>query len=205
MLFLPTPDEVEVTAFTHPAWRRKGCFDLLLRQAKKEILAHGYHRILFDIEGESETGHEAVRHYPAIYSFSEFTMLLPSFPPVSSSTLSLVKATEMLYGQVDDEPMRDGDGRDTYVALCGETPVGCVALSPQGDKCWLYHVFIKPAYRGKGLGEALLRLAIEKASPLTPILEVDTKNIPALSLYRKLGFKETSPTTDYFSMEVSNG
>ena len=75
--------------------------------------------------------------------------------------------------------------------------VGCVGLRPLSDSvCEMKRLYIKPAYRGTGLGrliaEKILKFAIE--SNYTKIM-LDTLSSmeSAQGLYRSLGFAETTP------------
>ncbi|MBU9889279.1 MAG: GNAT family N-acetyltransferase [Candidatus Omnitrophica bacterium] len=59
-------------------------------------------------------------------------------------------------------------------------------------KWWIYRVYVRPAFRRMGAGEALMRAAIERARSLGSknlALLVYEENIGALKLYSKLGFK----------------
>lgn len=52
---------------------------------------------------------------------------------------------------------------------------------------------VDPSYRGRGIGEKLCQAAIEKAKSISPkkiLIESNTKLVPAITLYKKLGFKE---------------
>ena len=56
---------------------------------------------------------------------------------------------------------------------------------------WLFSLAVKPQWRGGGIGEKLTREVIEKArgeNQKTLDLLVFNTNIPAIHLYRKLGF-----------------
>lgn len=60
------------------------------------------------------------------------------------------------------------------------------------------------SHRGHGLGRALMdavlrRLHAERAEEL--FLEVDETNVPALALYRRLGFKEVARRPGYYEHE----
>jgi GNAT superfamily N-acetyltransferase len=202
-LFFPHEGEVEATAFTDPAFRGQGFFGLLVKKAAEQSLRCGFQKMIFAIEGESESGKAAVKHFPASYSFSEYAMKLDSVnAPVSRlPRITLEKATEELYAQLESEPLIQTPQRIMYIAMENGRPVGHAALCPDGDDIWIYHLCIASPLRGKGLGESLMRALIEEAHPRKPILEVDRNNIPALSLYRKLGFKPVS-TMDYFSMDL---
>ena len=63
---------------------------------------------------------------------------------------------------------------------------------------WIYDILVLPAYRGKGVGEALMRHALkvseERGFSRTGLM-VNAKNRVASSLYEKLGFQ-----TEYMIM-----
>jgi ribosomal protein S18 acetylase RimI-like enzyme len=61
--------------------------------------------------------------------------------------------------------------------------------------CWLEDLFVSAGTRRSGCGEALVRLAFERAAARgCRRIELDTTedNAPALALYRRLGFSECS-------------
>ncbi|PRX54307.1 GNAT family N-acetyltransferase [Flagellimonas meridianipacifica] len=89
------------------------------------------------------------------------------------------------------------------VALKGETVVGVCALIKMKDSQYdfeLAKMGVSPLEQGQGIGFLLGTHIIKKAEQLgasTVYLESNTKLVPALKLYRKLGFVEmegfTSP------------
>lgn len=56
-------------------------------------------------------------------------------------------------------------------------------------------------YRSKGYGKSLLSEAIESGANK---LSVDKKNLPAINLYKKLGFKNYKETDKMYFMELEN-
>ncbi len=70
------------------------------------------------------------------------------------------------------------------------------------DEIHITNIAILPEYRGRKLGEALLRKMMEIAKlegANTMTLEVRVSNHVAISLYRKLGFQEGGIRKNYYT------
>lgn len=74
---------------------------------------------------------------------------------------------------------------------------GCIALRPHDDgACELKRMYVRPAFRGRGLGRMLGSHVIAEASRLGyPLIRLDTANFlaTALHLYTALGFRPCPP------------
>lgn len=72
--------------------------------------------------------------------------------------------------------------------------VGCVAVRNQNDTtCEMKRLYMKPEYRGVGLGRRLAEIAIRKAQQLgysRIVLDTLPSMTEAQSLYESLGFRE---------------
>jgi len=89
------------------------------------------------------------------------------------------------------------DGRLLLVDYAGQW-AGCVALHKWGDGiCEMKRLYLRPAFRGKGLGRVLAESIIAEAravgyqrmrlDTIEPIMK------DAVEMYRKLGFREIAP------------
>ena len=84
--------------------------------------------------------------------------------------------------------------------------VGCVGLRPLSDSASeMKRLYVKPAYRGTGLGrllaEKILKFAIE-SNYSKIMLDTLSSMESAQGLYRSLGFAETAPYYDNPHLEV---
>jgi putative acetyltransferase len=75
---------------------------------------------------------------------------------------------------------------------------GCVALRKlEGDICEMKRLYVRPAYRGKGLGRILVERVIAEARAIGyKRMRLDTiasSMQDAVELYRRMGFQEIPP------------
>ena len=77
--------------------------------------------------------------------------------------------------------------------------VGCAALRPieNDTTCELKRMYLRPAYRGHGIGKAIMDKSLDVARRLGyAIIKLDTigyKMPWAVELYKSYGFRETAP------------
>ncbi len=86
-----------------------------------------------------------------------------------------------------------------------QQPIGKAHLHLEIDQIQLSDIAVLPDFQGQGFGQALVAYSIEHAhnsSHLPLILDVDLKNLNALHIYQKLGFKSIN-AWDYWVMNAS--
>lgn len=95
-------------------------------------------------------------------------------------------------------------GSDTWLGVRSGRPVGSVAsVSPPeqaADERVLVGMWVDPAARGQGVGEALVRTVLEHAAAAglrRVLLEVAHENAPARALYARMGFVPTGRTAAF--------
>ena len=89
------------------------------------------------------------------------------------------------------------DGR-LLLALYEEELAGCVALHKlDGEICEMKLLYLRPKFRGKGLGRALAEEVISEARQIGyKRMRLDTVEPvmkDAVAMYRRLGFREITP------------
>jgi ribosomal protein S18 acetylase RimI-like enzyme len=89
------------------------------------------------------------------------------------------------------------DGR-LLLATVGESSVGCVALRKfANDVCEMKRLYVRPQFRGKGLGKILAQRVIADAREIgykkLRLDTVESDMAAAIAMYRMLGFREIAP------------
>ncbi|MDH3492083.1 MAG: bifunctional helix-turn-helix transcriptional regulator/GNAT family N-acetyltransferase [Acidobacteriota bacterium] len=101
-----------------------------------------------------------------------------------------------------------GKGGQIFFALVDGQAVGTVAMIPEGDNCVeLAKMAVTNGYRGYGIGDKLMEAFIEYARKNgfeRIVLESNRKQVPAIQLYRKFGFREIplNPETPYSRADI---
>jgi putative acetyltransferase len=83
------------------------------------------------------------------------------------------------------------------LALDGHLPAGCVALRQlDGEICEMKRLYVRPRYRGTGLGRVLAERVIAEAK-LAGYRQMRLDTLPGMTaarlLYQQLGFREIPP------------
>ena len=99
-------------------------------------------------------------------------------------------------------------GGEVFFAVSGSDVAGTVAMIPyEKDAFELTKMAVDPAFRGHGIGDKLMKACTEftRASNRDRIiLESNTKQVAAIQLYRKFGFKDIplDPNSQYVRANI---
>lgn len=106
--------------------------------------------------------------------------------------------THPIPAQYMENTFREAMRSDVYIILrmieVDGTPAGYAILSrsfsPESGSpiCWIEELYIRPAFRGLGIGTEFLTSVREEFPSARLRLEVEPENAGAVALYKRLGF-----------------
>ena len=138
-LFLPTREQAEVVAFTHPAHRRRGYFKALCARAAARCRAAGIPEFLFAVEPRSAGGRAVLETTPGcVWSHSEYRMEYTGPAPVPAGRLALQRVDAdgaEPYRLFLENDMGEADV-DNYVAASVENPERAAYLAMLTARPW---------------------------------------------------------------------
>jgi putative acetyltransferase len=86
---------------------------------------------------------------------------------------------------------------NVYLAFADQTPAGCIAVRKlEKNICEMKRLYVKPKYRGFGIGKSLAQKSIQFAKESDyKLIKLDTVRSmsEAIGMYKKMGFIQTAP------------
>ena len=185
-LFIPDGRHAEVTGFTLPGYRKKGCFRELLDCARRELSdrALTWHLVS---DGKSGDAMAMIRHMNLEKSHSEMMMAAPL--EHLTGLEARAKAEKAAVIRAEEE----------CLLKSGERILGRCRLAYFPGIVYLYSFEIAEEERRKGYGRLFLKLLAEsqKEGIHTMLLQVGSGNEAACRLYGSCGFTVTEQL-DYY-------
>jgi ribosomal protein S18 acetylase RimI-like enzyme len=210
--------EAEISALTHPAYRRQGIFKQLLAAAITELKSRGVMELLFICEQSSVSGVACMQYLGARYEFSEYkmqwqesTFLNPALselelrPAQPEDIADLVRLDETCFSVSAEIVQRwlaqdlVDSRRKVLVATLGPVKLGKINVLMNEVETYISGFCIWPEHRRKGYGKIMLTRTLEQLvaeGRSNIVLEVACENEHALLLYQQCGFR-TVTAYDY--------
>lgn len=224
-LFAPNQKEVEISAYTMPKYRKKGCFKELLNKVIDEVKKYEVKDLLFVCEPQSVDGVAVVKKLEAEYEFSEY--LLGYNSKIDGSKIEFTSELKLKKCELEDleklielnKEIFDEDYEtsksmvvksfelDTitqYAASLNGEFIGIISTNINEGECSIFGLGILERFRGFGNGKAMVKLLLrelEENHIEDIIIEVDSKNEIAYKLYLSCGF-EAEMTFDYYRKSI---
>lgn len=182
-----SPECYECCAFTAPDHRGRGLFTTLLDEASSRMSEDS--ELIFYTDGKSKDTLAVLRALEAELVLEEHMM------EISLYDFSLTNPAAVPSEITMDETVLDSTKTYRYTAPCGT-----LYISVFPSSYYLYGFEIKEELRRKGYGKQFLLYVLNDLAARNPLplrLQVSGKNIPALSLYKKTGFRLTETLSGY--------
>ena len=209
--------EWNLFSFTHPDYRRKGYFHEALLQVKKELSSlRTLPDIYIPVSPENEPAKTALRQMRGEISYCDYLMEIdPHMINADTCHSPCVLIQEELMTQDDGKCLIyhlrtsksdffDAKNRRKVHGGAIQEIGSCLITQADNNVCFLSHVEIKKRYRNRGFGTILVSLVLQqlaKHQHCTVRLHTDSRNVPAVKLYRKLGF-EVSQQIDMWKILI---
>jgi GNAT superfamily N-acetyltransferase len=110
---------------------------------------------------------------------------------------------EQTWGYWDEDAARSSFRVATHrIVQSRERDIGCLAIEERDDALWLLRIYLLPRYRRHGIGSALVARAVKRALMRGKPLRLKVLRInPAVTLYRRAGFRIIARTKTRYVME----
>lgn len=224
-VFAPFSTEAEIYAYTLPAYRRQGCFNTLLEAALQTLQKYRIMDVLFVCEPSSKAAAAVLRTLEASLEYSEYLLTCP-FSEAEADVFHETEGGLCLSGagakdigslaELHAAAFQERNAAASAVFLSDSLSSGSQGrklTDPEGRLlgfCFftagqrelsVFSVAVHPDYHRRGFAAAMLRALLAELAETYPglpvTLEVNSRNLPALRLYQKLGF-QIATQLDYF-------
>ncbi|MDO4788934.1 MAG: GNAT family N-acetyltransferase [Johnsonella sp.] len=190
----------EYISFTHPAYRRRGCFTLLWKEVLSHPVLKKEEEISVDILSDSScpAGAAAAASLGANIFCTEHYFYLDA--KNQKNSLPVEKIENLLPGALILEEIEENLYRISHIKAVDRdfektNPLAFFSLIKLRDKktAYFYGFEILPPYKGRGLGDALFAFIkstlIERGYERIE-LQVKDSNLAAMKIYQNAGFRK---------------
>ena len=208
--------EIEAVGAVHPAYRRRGIGRALLDALRQEGRGRGAKSLLLICEEGAPAGPAFARAVGAKLEFAEYRMELDRTtyarcptPPRAldlkragaadrDALIALLSTFDHLAKSAARSRIQEwlnAPNQRLYIGWLQDRAAGMIRLHQGESSAYLYSFLVHPDLRGRGYGRQILTGILDAlvAEDWPHIMiEVDTTNAVALSLYRSCGFREVA-------------
>ncbi|MEC5425471.1 GNAT family N-acetyltransferase [Virgibacillus sp. C22-A2] len=211
-------DKIELCGMVKPAYRRKGIFSELFREALTTLSKSNYKTILLNAPSNSLSAAGFINTQHCEFSMTEHQMKcsdIKRYPNENNDIIIRRAENHDLNIEVEldvscfnfpkeeakayNKRIKNDETHEFYMIENKGQTLGKIRIARVDNELWIYGFAIFPEHQGKGIGRAaLLKLVNQERVRNLPIfLEVETKNTNALRLYESCGFKSYQ-SQDYY-------
>jgi ribosomal protein S18 acetylase RimI-like enzyme len=227
-IFQMNEREAEISGYTLPDKRKKGCFTTLLDAAEEELLDFDIYDMTFVVEPGSTSGKMTVLSFGASFIKSEYLLSLKIEDYTSKyseflSNLNFIvnpltskdiMQAAYIHSEIferefheSEELMQnvlESDSMVCYGAKLEEELIGMCNVSYGKENASIFGYGILPGFQGKGYGKGLINYVLkqlmkEKIGEVT--LQVSSNSKNAMKIYNFLGFQVVSQY-DYYGCQI---
>lgn len=210
-------NKVELCGMVHPDYRRRGIFNILLKQGIEDAQKRNIMKILLNAPSTSQSAKEFLTNIPCSFYVAEYQMKWHQTELSEDSSVTLRPSTTeedfeaevqlevLAFGFNEDEArkfnqrIRENDNEQNFIIEADGKTAGKIRVAEADGEAWIYGFAVFPELQGKGIGrKALTKVVIaESQKGLSVFLEVEAKNAHALNLYESCGFRNYH-SQDYY-------
>ena len=129
---------------------------------------------------------------------------LISIRPAGERDYAAISRIQQRSPETAQWPLGDYSNYPLLIAFCnGEIAGFCSWRQVAPDEAEILNIAVDPVFRRRGIGAALLDAVCEQAKGCI-FLEVAEHNLPAIALYRKLGWEDSGVRPGYYDQGSVN-
>lgn len=225
IVFAPTMETAEISAYVHPSHRRTGVFSGLLLEAWRAIHQYNITKALVVTDAAGTVCKEILRKWQAVLSHSEYLLVYKGggqpadFPFVGQCIVRDAEQSDMdkmvelnmaSFGEDWENAahmVRENLNHEQtrcFVGQMDEEIFGLANVRKEGSDFYVCGFNIAQVHQGKGMGRFMLYQILNRITATSDekiTLEVDSNNQPAYRLYITSGFVVQSQA-DYYRLEL---
>lgn len=228
-IFVPGDGTAEISACTHPEYRRRGFFVTLCQKARDIAAEHGITSLTFALSPTQQTAFKILAKHGAVPNGTEYLLRYKESGAYRQTHAVSAKACRLLPALPEELEIHADIFADAFGYPCDSAKdllkdifssasdikafsftdasgniIGCCYADINASLVMPFGICIRSDMQGKKLGQHMISLLINNyllqyKRPI--LLQVSGSNENALHIYRKIGFEAVSQV-DYFRIDM---